>query len=134
MVRPPVRAARSPRPRSIGPGKFALGLFVRALACSVISNAVLVMISVTTTPAIAVGLLRAGLGDFPLIADFVDGVGLLSISHYGLGIANAFVDELAPAGAPGLLTSVVMGAIVTVGALVLAINLLSGFTLKGEPA
>jgi len=30
--------------------------------------------------------------------------------------------------------SIVMGAIVTVLALVLAINLLSSFTLKGEPA
>jgi hypothetical protein len=31
-------------------------------------------------------------------------------------------------------TSVVMGVIVTVAALVLAVNLLSSFTLKGEPA
>ena len=31
-------------------------------------------------------------------------------------------------------TAIIMGAIVTVGALALAINLLSGFTLKGEPA
>jgi hypothetical protein len=34
----------------------------------------------------------------------------------------------------GLLTSVVMGAIVTTVALALATNLLSSFTLKGEPA
>jgi hypothetical protein len=29
---------------------------------------------------------------------------------------------------------VIMGVIVTAGALVLAVNLLSGFTIKGEPA
>jgi hypothetical protein len=34
----------------------------------------------------------------------------------------------------GPATAIIMGAIVTVGALALAINLLSGFTLKGEPA
>ena len=33
-----------------------------------------------------------------------------------------------------MLTSVVMGAIVTAVALALAMNLLSSFTLKGEPA
>jgi hypothetical protein len=33
-----------------------------------------------------------------------------------------------------VLTSVVMGAIVTVAALAVAVKLLSGFTLKGDPA
>ena len=33
-----------------------------------------------------------------------------------------------------VLTSVIMGAVVTVAALVLAVNLLASFTLKGEPA
>src|SRR5438034_7546563 len=42
---------------TIGAGKFAVALFVGALACSVIYNAVFVMISVATTRAIAVGLL-----------------------------------------------------------------------------
>ena len=56
------------------------------------------------------------------------------MSHYGLGIANAFVDDPVLQAGLGVLTSVVMGAIVTVLALVLAVNLLSSFTLKGEPA
>jgi hypothetical protein len=56
------------------------------------------------------------------------------VSHYGLGIANGFInDSLLQAGLSAL-TSVVLGAIVTVGALALAVRLLSGFTLKGEPA
>ena len=68
------------------------------------------------------------------MANFVSGVRLLSVSHYGLGIANAFInDSLLQAGL-SLATSVILGAIVTVGALVLAVNLLSGFTIKGEPA
>jgi len=42
---------------TIGAGKFAVALFVGALACSVIYNAVFVMVSAATTRAIAVGLL-----------------------------------------------------------------------------
>ncbi len=118
---------------TLNPGKFALGLFVGALACSVIYNAVFVMVSVATTRAIAVGLLYVLVWEV-LLSNFVSGVKLLSVSHYGLGIANAFVkDPLLGAGL-GVLTSVIMGAVVTVAALVLAANLLSSFTLKGEPA
>jgi ABC-2 type transport system permease protein len=110
-----------------------VALFVGALACSVIYNAVFVMVSVATTRAIAVGLLYVLVWEV-LLSNFVSGVKLLSISHYGLGIANGLVnDPLLEAGL-GVLTSVVMGAIVTAVALALAMNLLSSFTLKGEPA
>jgi len=120
-------------PVTISTGKFALGLFVGALACSVIYNAVFVMISAATTRAIAVGLLYVLVWEI-LMANFVSGVRLLSVSHYGLGIANGFInDSLLQAGLSAL-TSVILGAIVTVGALALAVRLLSGFTLKGEPA
>ncbi len=118
---------------SLSTGKFALGLFVGALACSVIYNAVFVMVSVATTRAIAVGLLYVLVWEV-LLSNFVSGVRLLSVSHYGLGIANAFVNDPVLQAGLGVLTSVVMGAIVTVLALVLAVNLLSSFTLKGEPA
>ena len=132
----PAPSGKTPGPVglvTLGTGKFALGLFVGALACSVIYNAVFVMVSVATTRAIAVGLLYVLVWEV-LMSNFVSGVRLLSVSHYGLGIANAFVnDPLLQAGL-GVLTSVVMGAIVTVLALILAVNLLSSFTLKGEPA
>ena len=97
-----------------------------------IYNAVFVMVSAATTRAIAVGLLYVLIWEI-LMSNFVSGVRLLSVSHYGLGIANAFLnDSLLQAGL-SLLTSVIMGAIVTVGALILAVSLLSRFTLKGEP-
>ena len=118
---------------TIGAGKFAVALFVGALACSVIYNAVFIMLSTATTRAIAVGLLYVLVWE-TLLSNFVSGVKLLSVSHYGLGIANGILnDPLLEAGL-GVLTSVVMGAIVTVVALALAMNLLSSFTLKGEPA
>jgi ABC-2 type transport system permease protein len=118
---------------SISSGKLALGLFVGALACSVIYNAVFVMISVATTRAIAVGLLYVLVWE-TLLSNFVSGVKLLSVSHYGLGIANGFVNDTALQAGLTVTTSVVMGIIVTGLALALAVNLLSSFTLKGEPA
>ena len=118
---------------TIGAGKFAVALFVGALACSVIYNAVFVMISTATTRAIAVGLLYVLVWEV-LLSNFVSGVKLLSVSHYGLGIANGLASDPVLEAGLGVLTSVVMGAIVTVVALALAMNLLSSFTLKGEPA
>ncbi len=118
---------------SINSGKLAIGLFVGALACSVIYNAVFVMVSVATTRAIAVGLLYVLVWEV-LLSNFVSGVKLLSVSHYGLGIANGFVNDTALQAGLNVVTSVVMGVIVTAAALVLAVNLLSSFTLKGEPA
>jgi ABC-2 type transport system permease protein len=118
---------------TISAGKFAVALFLGALACSVIYNAVFVMISVATTRAIAVGLLYVLVWE-TLLSNFVSGVKLLSVSHYGLGIANGFLNDPVLEAGLGVLTSVVMGAIVTAVALALAVNLLSSFTLKGEPA
>ena len=117
----------------IGAGSFAVALFTGALACSVIYNAVFVMVSVATTRAIAVGLLYVLVWEV-LLSNFVSGVKLLSVSHYGLGIANGLASDPALEAGLGVLTSVVMGAIVTVVALALAMNLLSSFSLKGEPA
>ena len=118
---------------TISGSKLAIGLFVGALACCVIYNAVFVMVSVATTRAIAVGLLYVLVWEV-LLANFVSGVRLLSVSHYGLGIANGFANDTALQAGLTVATSVVMGAIVTVVALALAVNLLSSFTLKGEPA
>jgi len=120
-------------PVAISGSKLAIGLFVGALACCVIYNAVFLMLSVATTRAIAVGLLYVLVWEV-LLANFVSGVRLLSVSHYGLGIANGFASDSALQAGLTVLTSVIMGAIVTAAALALAVNLLSSFTLKGEPA
>src|SRR6516225_931070 len=118
---------------TVSSGKLAVGLFVGALACSVIYNAVFVMVSVATTRAIAVGLLYVLVWE-TLLSNFVSGVRLLLVSHYGLGIANGILNDPVLEAGLGVLTSVVMGAIATVAALVLAVSLLSSSTLKGEPA
>jgi ABC-2 type transport system permease protein len=118
---------------AVNSGQLAAGLFVGALACSVIYNAVFVMLSVATTRAIAVGLLYVLVWE-ALLANFVGGVRLLSVSHYGLGIANGFASDTALEAGLTAATSVVMGAVVTAAALALAVKLLSSFTLKGEPA
>ena len=136
-ISPPAATSGGPggfvSPVTISGSKLALGLFVGALACSVIYNAVFVMVSVATTRAIAVGLLYVLIWE-ALLSNFVSGARLLSVSHYGLGIANGFAHDPSLAAGLTVLTSVIMGALVTVAALALAVNLLSSFTLKGEPA
>jgi ABC-2 type transport system permease protein len=127
---------RAPGPQglvAVNSGQLAVGLFVGALACSVVYNAVFVMVSAATTRAIAVGLLYVLVWEV-LLANFVGGVRLLSVSHYGLGIANGFASDSALEAGLTAATSVVMGAVVTAAALALAVRLLSSFTLKGEPA
>ena len=118
---------------TVSTSALAIGLFVGALACSVIYNAVFVMISVVTTRAIAVGLLYVLVWEV-LLANFVGGARLLSVSHYGLGIANGFVADPALEAGLNVLTSAGMGIIVTAAALLLAASLLSSFTIQGEPA
>jgi ABC-2 type transport system permease protein len=112
---------------------FAVGLFVGALVGAVIYNAIFIMVSVATTRAIAVGLLYVLVWE-ALLSNFVSGARLLSVSHYSLGIANGIAHDTSLDAGLTVAVSIIMGAIVTVAALVLAVNLLSSFTLKGEPA
>jgi ABC-2 type transport system permease protein len=112
---------------------FAVGLFVGALVGAVIYNAIFVMVSAATTRAIAVGLLYVLVWE-ALLSNFVSGARLLSVGHYSLGIANGIAHDSALDAGLTAAVSIVMGVIVTVLALALAVNLLSSFTLKGEPA
>ena len=69
-----------------------------------------------------------------LLGNLVGGARILSIAHYSLGVANAiYPDQNLNAGL-SLATSVVLGVIVTGGALIFATRRLSAFAIKGEPA
>jgi ABC-2 type transport system permease protein len=114
-----------------GPGKLAAGLFVGALVGSVIYNAVFVMLSVLTTRAIAVGLLYVLIWEV-VLGNFVSGARLLSVEQYSLGVANSIAHYHALNAGLTLSTAVIMGAIVTVAALVYATRRLSEFSLKGD--
>ena len=114
-------------------GKLAVALFVGALVGSVVYSAVFVMASVLTTRAIAVGLLYVLVWE-ALLGNLVGGARILSIAHYSLGVANAiYPDQNLNAGL-SLATSVVLGVIVTGGALIFATRRLSAFAIKGDPA
>jgi ABC-2 type transport system permease protein len=114
-----------------GPSKLAAGLFLGAVVGSVIYNAVFVMISVLTTRAIAVGLLYLLVWE-SLLSNVVSGVRVLSVSQYSLGIANSVARDGNLNAHLGVATAAVMGALVTVAALLLAIRRLSAFSLKGD--
>jgi ABC-2 type transport system permease protein len=114
-------------------GKLAVALFAGALVGSVIYSAVWVAASVVTTRAIALGLLYVLIWE-GLLATLVGGARILSVAHYSLGVANAIYPDTNLMAGLNLTTSVVLGVIVTVGALVLGSRRLSAFAIKGEPA
>ena len=114
-----------------GATKLAIGLFVGALAGSVIYNAVFVMISVLTTRAIAVGLLYLLIWE-GVLATFASGARVLSVGQYSLAIANAIAHDGELNAHLGLGTALVMGTIVTAGTLTLAVRRLAAFSLKGD--
>ena len=116
-----------------GSAKLAFALFVGALAGSVIYSAVFVLASVLTTRAIAFGLLYVLIWE-GLLSNLVGGARILSIAHYCLGIANAIHPDPNLEAGLTLATSLILGVIVTVGALVLATRRLSAFAIQGEPA
>jgi ABC-2 type transport system permease protein len=115
--------------------KLAIGLFVGALAGSFIYNALFVMLTAVFSPsrALAIGLLYVLLWE-GLLATLVGGVALLSAEHYGLAIANGIAHNSGLNANLTSATGIAMGAVVTVGALVLAVNRLSAFSLKGDVA
>jgi ABC-2 type transport system permease protein len=119
----------------LAPGASGLGaaLFAGALAGSVIYAAVFVLASVLTTRAIMVGLLYVLIWE-ALLANFVGGARILSIAHYGLSIANAIHPDTGLQAGLTLSTSLILGTVVTAGALILASRRLSAFALQGDPA
>ena len=114
-------------------GKLAVGLFVGALVGSVIYSAVFVLASVLTTRAIAVGLLYVLIWE-GLLGNLVGGARILSVAHYSLGFANAIYPDPNLRAGLTLTTSLILGLVVTAGALVLATRRLSAFAIKGDPA
>jgi ABC-2 type transport system permease protein len=116
-----------------GATKLALGVFVGALAGSVMYNAIFVMLSAVTTRAIAWGLLYVLIWE-GVLGNLVAGARLLSVGQYSLGIANSIGHDPGLNAALGLATAVILGALVTAAALVVAVRRLASFSLKGEPA
>jgi len=115
-------------------GKLAWALFVGALVGSVVYSALFVFLSVVTTRAIAYGLLYVAIWEGAL-SNVVGGVRILSIAHYSLGVASAIDPDqnLLQAGL-SLSTSLILGAVITVGGLYLATRRLQTFSIAGDPA
>ena len=114
-------------------GKLAWALFAGALVGSVVYSAVFVLASVVTTRAIAFGLLYVAIWEGAL-SNVVGGVRILSIAHYALGVANAIYPDKNLQAGLGLSTSLILGAVITVGGLYLATRRLETFSLTGDPA
>ncbi len=115
--------------------KLAIGLFVGAVAGSFFYNALFVMLTAVFSPgrALAFGLLYVLLWE-GLLASLVGGVALLSAEHYSLAIANSIGHDSALHANLTAGTGIGMGVVVSVAALVLAVNRLSAFSIKGDVA
>jgi len=113
--------------------KLAIALLVGAVVGSVIYSAIFVMLSTLTTRAVAVGLLYVLIWE-GLLGNLIGGVRILSAGHYALGVANSIAPNTNLNASLSLDTSLVMGIIVTVGALVLATRRLAAFGISGEAA
>jgi ABC-2 type transport system permease protein len=114
-------------------GRLAWALFVGALAGSVFYAAVFVLASVLTTRAIAFGLLYVAIWE-GVLSNVVGGVRILSIAHYALGVANAIYPDQNLSAGLSLSTSLILGTVLTAGALYLATRRLEAFSLAGDPA
>ena len=110
---------------------FAIGLFVGALVCAVIYNAIFVMVSAATTRAIAVGLLYLVVWE-GLLANLVPGVKLLSVSQYSLSVADSIAHYPALHAHLTLGTAVALAVIVTAAALAIGTRRLSRFSITGD--
>lgn len=111
--------------------RLTIGLLAGAAVAAVVYNALFVMLSAVTTRAIAFGLLYLVVWE-GLLANLVAGVRLLSAGQYSLSVANAIAHNGALNAHLTLSTAVVMGLLVTAGALALGARRLSEFSLKGE--
>jgi ABC-2 type transport system permease protein len=111
----------------------AVGLFVGALAGSVIYNALFVMLTAVFSPgqALAIGMLYV-LAWEGLLASLVPGVSLLSAEHYSLAVANSIAHDAALHAYLNLGTGIGMGLVVTVASLAFASVVLSGFNVTGD--
>ncbi|HEY5988090.1 MAG TPA: hypothetical protein VIV12_17210, partial [Streptosporangiaceae bacterium] len=115
-----------------GATKLALGLFAGALAGSVGYNAIFVMISVAVPRAIAVGLAYVLIWE-ALLGNLISGARLLSVGQYSLGVADVIAHDPALNARISFATAAIMGVIVTVAALIVAVQRLASFSLKGDP-
>ena len=113
----------------------AVGLFVGALAGSVIYNALFVMLTAVFSPgqALAIGLLYVLLWE-GLLASLVPGVSLLSAGHYSLAVADSIAHNADLHAYLNLGTGIGMGLAVTAASLAFASVVLSRFSVTGDVA
>lgn len=119
-----------------GPGNgLTIGLLVGALVGAAVYNALFVMLTTVLSPgrALAVGLLYVLVWE-GLLANLIAGVGLLSVEHYGLAVANSIAHNSNLNANLSVGTAIGMSIAVTVIALVLAVRSLSAFSVKGDVA
>lgn len=114
-----------------GSGRLGLGLAVGALVSAVVYCALFVMLSLMLRRSVLIGLgyLLVWEG---LLGNLLDGTKVLSVQQYSLTIAKQISGSALLKSYDSMTLSVVMCAVITVGALLLSVDRLRSFSLAGE--
>ncbi|HYN97026.1 MAG TPA: ABC transporter permease [Pilimelia sp.] len=114
-----------------GSVRFGLGLAAASAIGAVAYSALFVALSLVTRRPVLLGLVYVLVWE-GLLGNFVSGTRVLSIQQYVVTLADRFSPSAVLTGEVSMAVSVVMLALFTVGATVLAVNRLRSFSLAGE--
>lgn len=114
-----------------GQVRLALGMAAGTAVGAVAYSALFVVLSLLTRRPVLVGLVYILVWE-GLLGNVLRDTGVLSIQQYTITVAERVADTDLFSGTVSLPVSLVMAAVVTVGATVLAVNRLRSFSVAGE--
>lgn len=114
-----------------GSARLALGLALGSAIGAVAYSAIFLALSMVTRRPVLVGLLYVLVWE-GLLGNLVSGTRVLSVRQYVIAVADRIADTSLLTGTVSVPVSLVMTALVTVGATLLAVDRLRSFTLSGE--
>jgi len=112
-------------------GAFATGLGLGAVLGSAVYTAVFLLISTISRRPVAFALAYVAVWE-GLVTNLVSGAKYLSAEQYSLGLANAVAKDSALDSHLTATTALILAALASVAALVVASNRLRSFTLAGD--
>jgi len=108
-----------------------IGYCLAAVVGALEYTAVFLALSLITSRALVIGLAYVVVWE-GVVAGLFTGTRVVSVRQHGLAFADALVGEGGVAGELVLEVAIVVGAIVTIGAIAMAVRRLSGVELRGE--
>ena len=114
-----------------GSGRLALGLFAGTAVGAVAYSALFLALSAVSRRPVLAGLLYVLIWE-GMLSNLMPGVRLVSIQHYAVSVAQSVAGTDLFNGTVSVPVTLVMTALITVAATVLAVDRLRSFALAGE--